>query len=89
MLEHLDILISGRVQGVAFRWSAKKKADQFCITGFITNKTDGSVYIEAEGSTENLEKFACWYRRGPILAKIERLEIKKADLKNFTNFEIK
>jgi acylphosphatase len=48
------IHIRGYVQGVGFRWSAAREAKILGITGLIRNMTDGSVYIEAEGSCTGL-----------------------------------
>ena len=57
MYKHTNLKIYGRVQGVFFRYTAKEKADEFAVTGFARNEEDGSVYIEAEGEEENLDKF--------------------------------
>jgi acylphosphatase len=61
------INISGRVQGVGFRWSAAREARLRGINGFVRNLQDGNVYIEAEGSREQLDSFAEWCREGPGL----------------------
>ena len=47
---HKNIVIQGWVQGVGFRYAARKMAFQYGINGFVRNLPDGSVYIEAEGS---------------------------------------
>jgi acylphosphatase len=60
----LNIKIFGQVQGVFFRGSAKQKAQDLGITGFVRNVL-GAVYIEAEGSEEALEQFLGWCRHGP------------------------
>jgi acylphosphatase len=59
------IHITGRVQGVGFRWSAVREANRKGITGFIRNMPDGSVYIEAEGSNKQLNDFYEWCKNGP------------------------
>lgn len=89
-MKHLNIKIYGRVQGVFFRANAKKKAKELGITGFARNEPDGTVYIEAEGEEENLEKFLEWCHRGPPFAHVEKAnsefspKIKK--FKAFTTF---
>lgn len=45
-MKHISIRIYGRVQGVGFRVSAQKKADELGITGFVRNEPDGTVYLE-------------------------------------------
>ena len=63
--KHYDINIYGAVQGVGFRHYMRLKARAFGITGFICNQADGSVYMEAEGPHDALEKLKirCW--QGP------------------------
>lgn len=86
MVKHLNIKIYGRVQGIFFRYSAKLQADSLKITGFARNEDDGSLFIEAEGEEENLKTFLSWCKKGPPLAKVERIEVTEGDLKNFPKF---
>lgn len=87
-MQHLNIKIYGLVQGVFFRASAKEQADKLGLTGFAKNMPDGSVYIEAEGEKENLDKFIKWCHLGPMLARVEKVEVSEGSLKNFTDFTI-
>ncbi len=89
MFKHLAIKIYGRVQGVGFRYFVKDKAQKFSILGFVENEAGTSVYIEAEGESENLTEFTRFCSRGPSDAKIDRIEIQEGNLKNFKTFEIK
>jgi acylphosphatase len=59
------IHVNGYVQGVGFRWTAVREAKKQGITGFIKNMSDGSVYIEAEGSRNQLRAFIEWCKKGP------------------------
>lgn len=88
-MKHLNIRIYGQVQGVVFRASAKKVADSLSLMGFAQNTPDGSVYIEVEGEEENLQKFIKWCRKGPDLAKIERVQVTNGPVSNFTDFSIR
>lgn len=89
-MSHVKIKIRGKVQGVLFRLSAKQKADELKIFGFAKNLDDGSVYIEAEGEKENLEKFLKWCHQGPILAKVEKVDYEiSRQFVNFISFDIK
>jgi len=65
------IMVRGRVQGVGFRWSAVREAQNRGITGYVKNLLDGNVYIEAEGSEEQLNAFVEWCRKGPGLCFVE------------------
>ena len=87
-MKHLDIKISGKVQGVFFRASTKAVADQLGIKGIIKNQEDGSVYIEAEGSAYSLEMFLDWCNEGPEKAVVENIVQSESELKNYRNFEI-
>lgn len=89
MIKHISILISGSVQGVFFRASAKQKADELGIKGFVRNQPDGSVYIEAEGDDERLKFFETWCKSGPPRANVEHTSIKEGHLKHFSDFTIK
>lgn len=86
---HLNIKITGKVQGVFFRASAKDVADQLSVKGFAQNKPDGSVYIEAEGDDETLNQFVEWCKKGPIRANVTQVDVHEAELVNFGNFQIK
>lgn len=87
-MKHINIKIYGLVQGIFYRAAAKDVADKLGISGFAQNMPDGSVYIEAEGEKENLDKFVAWCHKGPPLAKVEKVEVTESPLKNFSDFEV-
>ena len=74
MLEEarLHVVLSGRVQGVAFRYYAIEWAREEDLTGWVRNLPDGSVEITAEGRREGLERFLERVRRGPRMALVDR-----------------
>ena len=82
------ISISGRVQGVGFRWNAANEARYRGINGFIKNLSDGRVYIEAEGSTSQLNIFVEWCKKGPSHGSVESVNIDKLPPVNYTEFRI-
>ena len=88
MKSHLNITVTGKVQGVFFRSSTKAVADQLGIKGQISNEPDGSVYIEAEGDKVALEMFLDWCKEGPEHAKVISVERHEGELKNYRNFEV-
>lgn len=59
------IHVKGYVQGVGFRYSTLRAANENGLKGFVKNMPDGSVYIEAEGSTKALTDFVKWCKNGP------------------------
>lgn len=84
----VQIIIKGIVQGVFFRKFTKLKAGEVDISGFVKNLPDGSVYIEAKGSSENLERFIKWCYSGPTHAKVTSVQVIKIPVKQFTGFDI-
>ena len=88
MRKHLDIKISGFVQGVTFRQSAKTEADKLSLSGIVKNLPGGFVYIEAEGEEKDLEACLAWCHEGPNFAKVENVHTQSGPLKNYRGFSI-
>jgi acylphosphatase len=74
MIEARRYLISGRVQGVGFRFFAVEAATLEGIGGFVRNLPDRQVEILAEGDAEALERFERAIRRGPAGARVDAVE---------------
>ena len=89
MIRHLNIAVSGKVQGVFFRASAKEMADSLGVKGFVRNQDDGSVYIEVEGESSDLDRYVSWCRRGPPRAVVSNFEVADGTVVGFTGFEIR
>ena len=83
-----QIKVSGKVQCVWFRDSTLKKAQELGVKGFVKNESDGSVYIEAEGSKDALKKFINWCQEGPAFAKVESVDVEDMELTYFEKFKI-
>jgi acylphosphatase len=69
----LQIVVTGRVQGVFFRVAAQKEAQRLGITGHARNLPDGSVEIIVEGNRSKLMQFAAWARHGPPRARVDSM----------------
>ncbi len=89
MPRHVYIKVTGKVQGVFFRHEAKRKADDLGITGYVENKSDGSISIEAEGHREELARFLEWCKRGPSGASVEDVDVSDGSLQGYHRFKIK
>ena len=63
--------IYGHVQGVGFRYFAQSHARRLGLEGYVRNRYDGAVEVEAEGSTDALEGFLDWLRKGPRAARVQ------------------
>lgn len=82
------IHVTGHVQGVGFRWSAAREARNLGIKGYIKNLSDGSVYIEAEGSLIQLTSFVEWCRKGTGFGFVESVKVDIIPPANYTDFRI-
>ena len=70
----IAITVTGRVQGVGFRFTTRSVANSFGLTGYVKNLPDGSVYIEAQGSRVQVESLMEWCRKGPDRAVVESVD---------------
>ncbi len=75
MAKHINIKISGRVQGIGFRFCAYEKFVELGLTGKAENTEDRGVLVDAEGSEEKLELLIDWCHQGPAGAKVDRVEV--------------
>jgi acylphosphatase len=80
------IHVSGFVQGVGFRWSTVREARKRGITGYVKNLPDRSVFIEAEGSEEQLKAFIEWCKEGP--GYVESVNAESFPPVNYVDFRI-
>lgn len=87
-MKHLNITVSGVVQGVFFRASTKAQANQLAITGFVRNQPDGSVYLEAEGDEANLKILLDWLELGPANAQVDKVDVEEDSVRDFADFDI-
>ena len=83
-----QIKINGKVQGVWFRDSTLKKAQELDIKGFVKNQSDGSVYIEAEGTQHSMKEFINWCHQGSPFAKVESVDVKDMEITYYDKFKI-
>jgi acylphosphatase len=70
-LTRLRLTVSGRVQGVGFRWFAVSEAQRLGLSGWVRNLPDGRVEAEAQGPAERVAEFAAALGRGPSSAAVE------------------
>jgi acylphosphatase len=75
MVKHINIKISGRVQGIGFRFCAYEKFVELGLAGKAENTPDRGVLVEAEGPEERLAALVEWCHKGPMGAKVDRVEV--------------
>ncbi len=88
-LKQVQLFVRGRVQGVYFRASTQREARRLGITGWVKNRSDGSVEILAEGEEDQLKELIAWANRGPSAARVERVDVRwRSFLGEFPDFRI-
>jgi acylphosphatase len=70
--------IVGDVQGVGFRYFAQSHARRLGLEGYVRNRYDGAVEVEAEGDADSLERFLDLLRRGPRIARVQDVRVRWA-----------
>jgi acylphosphatase len=70
----LHAIVRGHVQGVFFRHSARERARDLALGGWVRNLPDGAVEAFAQGPSQALEEFLRWLRAGPPSARVEGVE---------------
>jgi acylphosphatase len=82
--------VRGRVQGVAYRASTHHEASRLGLVGWVKNREDGSVELEAQGPSDVVEQLLAWCRRGPSLAHVTSVDVSDVDVEpNAAAFEIR
>lgn len=88
MLKTISITVTGKVQGVFYRRHTREVADKLSITGIVRNLPDGSVFIQASGTDEQLEQLLDWCRQGPPKALVSGLFVEELPFQAFTSFSV-
>ena len=82
--------ISGRVQGVGFRYSALDEARRLGLTGWVRNTRDGAVELVAEGNRKQLQRLVTWCHVGPRGALVSDVEERQLEHRaEFVDFSIR
>ena len=69
-----QVIVHGRVQGVGFRYFVQETGSRLGLTGDVRNRHDGTVMIRVEGDELLIEEFLNEVRRGPRMARVERVQ---------------
>lgn len=86
-MKTLRLVIHGRVQGVFFRDSMRHEAQNLAITGWVRNRSDGTVEAVVHGEPAAVDTIVRWSQRGPRHAQVERIEI-GPDQGSYSSFEV-
>ena len=81
--------VRGRVQGIGFRETAVRRADDLGVLGWVRNEDDGTVLVHAEGPDEAVDALVAWLGEGPRGASISEVEIAKGKVEGHEQFAIR
>ena len=87
-MKAIQARVTGRVQGVSFRWYAQEQARTLGVCGWVRNEPDGSVLLHAEGDDEAVDSLVEWCRHGPSMAKVSNVAVREATHSGATSFDI-
>jgi undecaprenyl diphosphate synthase len=88
-MSELQIELTGRVQGIRFRFLIARYCKQHAIKGYVANREEGSVFICAQGKRTTLESFLAWLHQSPGLSKVEGMQYHwKSAGKSYSAFSI-
>ncbi|MGR3277647.1 acylphosphatase [Acaryochloris marina NIES-2412] len=84
----LRAVISGKVQGVGYRYSTRDKARSLGLVGWVRNLADGRVEAMTEGERRQVDIMMEWFKQGPPAAEVDGIEIDELPVGEFGEFEI-
>lgn len=82
------VVVRGTVQGVFFRDSCRREAKRRQVSGWVTNRSDGSVEAVFEGEPDQVDAMVAWTRHGPPRAKVTHVEVISEDLLGESGFRV-
>ena len=85
----VKIIVTGSVQGVFFRATTKRKAEELNVTGYAKNLKDGTVEVMAQGDDIQVKQLIDFLSSSPKPSKVKNLKINYYDPGHYRGFEIK
>ncbi len=84
-----QILVTGRVQGVSYRYFTKSCAVDLGVNGWVRNLKDGRVEAVIQGDAKSIEELRQLLTQGPVRAEVRQLEVREVQsITEFLSFEI-
>jgi acylphosphatase len=85
----VSVKVTGRVQGVAFRWYAVQEAERLGVRGWVRNEPDESVAGHFEGPADAVDSLVRWCDHGPSYASVRHVAVTEARPTGATEFTIR
>jgi acylphosphatase len=76
-MRRIRAIVSGRVQGVSFRAATRAEARRLGLVGWVRNRADGTVELEAEGPADMVAALVQWCHQGPPAARVARVAVEE------------
>jgi acylphosphatase len=86
-LETLHLIIHGHVQGVFFRNSMRREAQNLRVTGWVRNRSDGTVEATVQGTPDAVDVIVHWAHHGPPMAEVKHI-VTEPGTGNYSMFQI-
>jgi acylphosphatase len=83
------VKVTGRVQGVSFRWYAVQEAERLGVAGWVSNEADGSVAAFVEGDDDAVDALVAWCHQGPSYARVRHVAVTEAQPTGARSFDIR
>ena len=83
------IVVRGRVQGVFFRDTTRRRAESLGVAGWATNRADGTVEVVAEGKPDAVERLVDFLREGPRRADVDDVDVSEEQPEGLSGFDIR
>jgi acylphosphatase len=88
-MRRIRAIVSGRVQGVAYRASTAAKARQLGLAGWVKNLANGNVELEAEGSPDQVAALVTWCHHGPPSARVDQVAVEELAPMGGDDFDVR
>ena len=89
MPRRIRAIVTGHVQGVSYRASAAQEARRLGVIGWVRNRNDGAVELEAEGAADAIAQLLAWCEHGPPAARVTKVAISELAPSGGERFEIR
>jgi len=74
-MRRVKAIVTGRVQGVSYRAATCAEARRLGLVGWVKNRADGGVELEAEGPADQIAALLAWCEQGPPAARVDRVAV--------------
>ena len=88
-MRRVHVIVSGSVQGVGYRYTARMIADEIGVTGWVRNRRDGTVEAEIEGTPEQVDEMLAWMAEGPPGSRVKSASVTDAAPAGDSRFEVR